>query len=623
MVFQPATIEHLGFKLYSNLPPVIGELVSNAWDADAKKVEISLPEGEITANSEVIVIDDGNGMSEDDVKEAYLNIGRNRREVMKKEESNGGRPLMGRKGLGKLSAFGIADEVELRTVKDGRATCIIMKYQEMKNTNGGQPYHPTFVPQRSGSTKGKNGTEIRIKKLRRTKAISVDQLKKALARRFMVIGDKFEVLINDSKISAADRRLRSGCKEVWEAKDLPESGVIDQHTGWKVTGWIGLVPKSSQTDRGVDIFARGKAAELDTMFNYSSTHVQFARAYIVGELNAEFLDSTNDNISTARNSIQWESEEGQKLEEWGKKALAFIFNEWLKIQTKEKHDELVKTGDFEKWLQTRTPRERKVAEKLIKIIISDKEIEPESARPLLDIIKSNVEFQAFQELVDEIEEDGSGIENLLKLIDEWRVLEARESLKISDGRLEVMEKLDQYMREDALEVQKVQPLFEENGWLINPSWINVNGQNTYTKTLRDNCVEPRGTPEEDKRMDILGYDASGTLTIVELKRPGKTLSEKDLEQIANYVDWARANLMSTGTNGITYIRGIIVVGKIGSSSEMAEKRRRLEGSDIRVETFQDLLNRANRIYGEIETRLKDVAPEYSRIKRKDRGREKS
>ena len=44
MVFQPATIEHLGFKLYSNLPPVIGELVSNAWDADAKKVEISLPE---------------------------------------------------------------------------------------------------------------------------------------------------------------------------------------------------------------------------------------------------------------------------------------------------------------------------------------------------------------------------------------------------------------------------------------------------------------------------------------------------------------------------------------------------------------------------------------------------
>ena len=37
MEFELTTIEHLGVKLYSFLPPVIGELVSNAWDADAEK----------------------------------------------------------------------------------------------------------------------------------------------------------------------------------------------------------------------------------------------------------------------------------------------------------------------------------------------------------------------------------------------------------------------------------------------------------------------------------------------------------------------------------------------------------------------------------------------------------
>ena len=52
MPFEAMTIEHLGLKLYSKLPPVISELVSNAYDADSPKVEISLPSGEITTFGE-------------------------------------------------------------------------------------------------------------------------------------------------------------------------------------------------------------------------------------------------------------------------------------------------------------------------------------------------------------------------------------------------------------------------------------------------------------------------------------------------------------------------------------------------------------------------------------------
>ncbi len=38
--FDPNTIEHLGVSLYSQLPSVLSELISNAWDADAKSVLI-------------------------------------------------------------------------------------------------------------------------------------------------------------------------------------------------------------------------------------------------------------------------------------------------------------------------------------------------------------------------------------------------------------------------------------------------------------------------------------------------------------------------------------------------------------------------------------------------------
>ena len=34
MSFEPMTIEHLGLRLYSTLPPVLSELVSNSHDAE-------------------------------------------------------------------------------------------------------------------------------------------------------------------------------------------------------------------------------------------------------------------------------------------------------------------------------------------------------------------------------------------------------------------------------------------------------------------------------------------------------------------------------------------------------------------------------------------------------------
>src|SRR3989442_9918484 len=134
MQFEPTTIEHLGLKLYVSLPPVIGELVSNAWDADAENVWVSLPAGSITDRSEIVVKDDGTGMDEQAVQEAYLRIGRNCREVLGRETTKiKKRPMMGRKGIGKLSAFGVADELEVRTVHHGVAVCIRLNYQDMKS----------------------------------------------------------------------------------------------------------------------------------------------------------------------------------------------------------------------------------------------------------------------------------------------------------------------------------------------------------------------------------------------------------------------------------------------------------------------------------------------------------
>jgi hypothetical protein len=619
MRFEPTTIEHLGLKLYSSLAPVIGELVSNAWDAEASEVHISIPLGSITPSAEVVISDNGRGMAPGEVQEKYLSIGRNRREADGTDESGPKkRQVTGRKGLGKLSAFGIAEQIEIRSITDGFAIAIRLDYDKMKSWKSKEAYEPEVIGERTGATSEGSGTTVTIRRLRRQRPIDSGIIARELARRFRFIGTDFRVFINGAQLKQSDRRRKEDCREAWDVSELQPGSVIDAEKGWTVTGWIGLVERSSQTDRGIDIFARGKAVELDTMFNLKTTHVQFARAYVVGEVNAEFLDSDDDRISTARNSVTWESEAGQKLQQWGEKALKDVFDRWLQLQHREKQEKIVKTAHFDEWLETRTAREQRVANRLLKIIVEDPNIEPESAAPLLEVIKTNVEFQAFQDLVDDIEQSGVNVQTLLKLFDDWRVIEAREHLRLSDGRLEAMEKLAEFIEKGALEVQQIQPLFEENPWLIDPTWGAVSGQTTYSKLLREQFPESIRVPLPDRRIDILGIRVSSEIDVVELKRPEKTLGRSDLEQIEEYVDWARTNLVGTGPEAPAYARGLLVVGKLSSRGDLGRKMERLAGTDIRVETYHDLLERARKVYGDVERRLKDIAPEYSREARKKR-----
>ena len=69
-------LDHLGINLYSNIAAVLTEAVANAWDADAENVEITIdPNGEW-----IEIIDDGVGMTVDDMNDKYLRVGYRRRE---------------------------------------------------------------------------------------------------------------------------------------------------------------------------------------------------------------------------------------------------------------------------------------------------------------------------------------------------------------------------------------------------------------------------------------------------------------------------------------------------------------------------------------------------------------
>ncbi|MCM1079321.1 MAG: ATP-binding protein, partial [Bacteroidales bacterium] len=162
MSFDPHTIEHLGIKMYSVLPNAIAELIANAYDAEASRVDINLQDdGE---QKQISVIDNGVGMSFDEINEKFLRIGRKRRSEDDGWSPNKKRKVTGRKGLGKLAFFGIGDVITVITKQAGKCVDFTLSWTELIGSNKPE-YEPSFNI--SDCDEQEKGTTIILSKLKR------------------------------------------------------------------------------------------------------------------------------------------------------------------------------------------------------------------------------------------------------------------------------------------------------------------------------------------------------------------------------------------------------------------------------------------------------------------------
>src|SRR2546427_504151 len=109
-----SVLNHLGRSLYRSFATVLGEAVSNSWDADAKNVQIYVSRN----RRNFFIRDDGIGMTPDDFQNKFLKIGYSKRKDGTKS-SPAGRPFIGRKGIGKLALLSCANKITvISKVKD-------------------------------------------------------------------------------------------------------------------------------------------------------------------------------------------------------------------------------------------------------------------------------------------------------------------------------------------------------------------------------------------------------------------------------------------------------------------------------------------------------------------------
>lgn len=328
------TLEHLGVQTYKRRDTAIAELVANCWDAGADRVTIAVPtpsdyDPEV---SEIVIRDDSCGMDETEVQNAYLVVGRDRREA-----GAGGlksRKVMGRKGIGKLAGFGIASSMHVRTWRNGTETRFALRIDDL--TKPDDEVGEVIIGGTTGAAPadlGAHGTELVLRTLKHRAPLDVDALRTALARRFSrTARGEMEILVNGRRIQEPDLEVTAR---------FPEDGSVYKHELEMPGGETAEIryyysfaktPIRSGELRGFTVYVHHeKTAQAPPFFfNVEATATgQHGTRYVTGAIEVDFFDDGPvDLISTDRQEIDWEADEIQAFREWGEELSRRVLREW-------------------------------------------------------------------------------------------------------------------------------------------------------------------------------------------------------------------------------------------------------------------------------------------------------
>lgn len=609
MTFDPNTISHLGIQMYSTLPPVIAELVSNSYDADAHKVTLTLNDSD-AANKTISIEDDGHGMTFDEINNCFLLIGRNRRDGDKKNQMtrSGKRFVIGKKGIGKLAFFGVAKTIEISTVSNGLLNSFVMDWNELKQSD--KVYKPRIL-KKDERTKSVNGTKMTLSNITRKSSFSPKNIAVRLAKTFSVFDkDDFNVIIkhNDEPEFSVENKLRFENIEIYKEWSFPfddEEFEYDYSEKTKIHGKIiASTTTIPENMRGIALFSRGKLVNEHTFFDVTAT--SFGYSYLTGWLDVDFVDEWEpDVISTNRQSLNWEDERCDELKRYLEAVISFVYTQRRNlIEDDKKTDIKKKTGvDIDEWVEELPKHDKSLAKKLVKAIVSNDGIENEKAAELASFVKDSFQFTSFKELAAEMEEKVTSNAELLNLLNEWKVIEAREMYKLAEVRVQTIKKFQENIDNDAKEVPVMHNFFVQFPWLLDPRIMNFKDEIRYSTLLREEFKDD-SLPDVDRRLDFLCHNFVGQLFIIELKRPSKILTSNELEQAMEYVDFIQKHLGNENINKVS----CYLIGKRLSDSSMVQRKAKSyrESGDVIVRTYDELLSAAMKYHSEFIEKYEEL-----------------
>ena len=375
MSFDPHTIEHLGVKMYSQLPNAIAELVANSYDAESPDVYIKLID--TATEKSIAVIDKGVGMSFEEINSNFLMIGRRRRDTDMGMSPNKIRKVTGRKGLGKLAFFGIGDTIQIITKKDGECVDFSLNWKDIINSHD-PVYKPNF--HRSPCKKSDTGTTIILTNLKRKTAFNPETLAISLSRLFNFFDEKFTgyISLNDNPPIKIDNKLKYSSIAAQFTWTIPSFKKIElpYFDNKHIKGELLATEKPLTPGlRGITLYAHGRMVNAPEFFGVGeSSHFY---SYLTGWLDVDFIDEQDEDIiSTDRQSLSWDLPLTTELQSNLKQLLSLAERDWRtkRKSTRERKIREQTRIDFSTWFPTLSPQIKIDVEKIVNSVIENSEM---------------------------------------------------------------------------------------------------------------------------------------------------------------------------------------------------------------------------------------------------------
>jgi Histidine kinase-, DNA gyrase B-, and HSP90-like ATPase len=542
MTISRLTVDKLGVKLYDKVSAVLAELVSNSYDADARKVVIKAPMGEFLATKNnnqiqdrsytIEVSDNGIGMTPDEINKFYLRVGAERRaDPLRGDESKGlKRKVMGRKGVGKLAPFGICERIEILTsggqLIDGKDESGVSKkgyltaHLILDRTQILQDTEFAYAPQVGNLdeiVRAKTGTNLKLTIFSKRKVPDIDLLSRQLAQRFGISSSDWEINLIDSNKTKTDpdfsRKICAFDVDKMENTEirfnLNKQAVIadgtvlsDIQAGfdfegkfYPVTGWAAYAKDPYKDDlmAGIRIYCRGKIAAQTSVFNRGASFSgeYSIRSYLIGELHANWLDEQDEDlIQTDRRDILWSHELGQAFEQWGLILLRKIGNISRNPVQKKTWDVFRDISEIERKIEESFPANaqktiRDEALGFAKLIGQsmrrEEASDPQRAEEIVQLsLLFGPHISLDHKLREAAEAKDSPVEVLNEILKYARVAELSSFGRIADERVRVIKTVETLKDDQSTLEEAFQNLIEQAPWLINPQWSPITANQTLS-----------------------------------------------------------------------------------------------------------------------------------------------
>lgn len=504
---------------YSSTEKALKELVDNAWDADAEEVSISLPEA--MSDGPMVVRDNGNGMTLQELESQYLKIASDRR--LRRGERTAGkqRLIKGKKGIGKFAGLMAASVMSLSTKARGQQVGFKLSVDQLESATD---IERLSIPLSIEScVEDEHGTTITLSHLRQgLRYPNANRLRQELVMEYGRQKD-FKIIINEKPLGIDDisGEYRETQATLSVAGDISLRFAISDK-------------KSGLRQPGITLMVDGKAVGKPSFFGLEQCEDFPPKLLkkLYGEIDASGI---RDYVTAGWDTVIDNSEGYQQITAFVQEKLREAFTEAYGMEMRLSHARLQKALSAR--LEKLPEHKRGYADRAIKKILEKYYDEPpHKVDAIAFVVLEAVERSDYRSIVEHLADARRrDIGAIADALEQFGMADMAMLVEQAQARMAFLDWMEEVIKDDRCLEATVHKAFERSLWILGAEYSLFSSNEGLQRQIEQYLGEEYRGCIGGKRPDLLlNENLLGEYLLIEFKRPSHGLTYDDYQQATRY-----------------------------------------------------------------------------------------